>query len=130
MKMRPVHNSLVVACIFTAAVAISATAATSAPDAMPGARLWQARCSTCHSLDANRVGPAHRGVYGRHAGQAPGYAYSPALKNADIVWTDTTLDQWLKGPQRMVPGTRMFLVVPAAADRAAIIAYLKAESGK
>jgi cytochrome c len=122
-------NPSVGACIFMAAAVISAAAATP-PEALPGARIWQARCSGCHSLDANKVGPLHRGVYGRHAGQAPGYAYSPALKAADVVWTDTTLDQWLQGPQQMVKGTRMVLVVPRAEDRAAIIAYLKAQSGQ
>lgn len=122
------HNSLVVACLFMAAALISGAAASSS-DVAPGARLWQARCSTCHALDANRVGPLHRGVYGRHAGQAPGYAYSPALKAAEIVWNDATLDRWLQGPQKMVPGTRMVLMVPNADDRAAIIAYLKTQSG-
>ncbi len=104
--------------------------AQSAADALPGAKLYQSKCTTCHSLDANKIGPAHRGVFGRPAGTAPGYSYSPALKNAGIVWNAATLDQWLQGPQKMVKGAKMFLVVPSATDRAAIIAYLKATSNK
>lgn len=104
--------------------------AQTAADALPGTKLYQTKCTTCHSLDANKIGPAHRGVFGRPAGSAPGYAYSAALKGSGIVWNAATLDQWLQGPQKMVKGTKMYLVVPSAADRAAIIAYLKATSNK
>jgi cytochrome c len=100
------------------------------PAHLPGAALYQARCSTCHSLDANRIGPEHRGVFGRTAGSAPGYSYSPALKASGIIWNAANLDRWLQGPQKLVSGTKMYLVVPDASDRAAIIEYLRAASGK
>lgn len=99
-------------------------------DTLPGAKLYQAKCGTCHSLDANRIGPAHRGVFGRAAGSAAGYSYSPMLKASGIVWNAASLDQWLQGPQKMVKGSKMYFVMPGASDRAAIIAYLKATSGK
>jgi len=38
-----------------------------AGDAAHGKEIYDTRCSACHSLDANRVGPMHRGVYGRKA---------------------------------------------------------------
>ncbi|MBX9795677.1 MAG: c-type cytochrome [Sphingomonas sp.] len=101
-----------------------------AGDAAAGEKLYQARCGSCHSLDANRIGPAHRGVFGRAAASAPGYAYSPALKASGIIWTQQTLDQWLQGPQKMAKGAKMFFTVANPAERAAIIAYLKAQSGK
>ncbi|WP_404373777.1 c-type cytochrome [Sphingomonas sp. MMS24-J45] len=124
-------NQLIRSIIAVGAVAIATPGfAQTAADALPGAKLYQSKCTTCHSLDANRIGPAHRGVFGRPAGKAPGYSYSAALKSSGIVWNATTLDQWLQGPQRMVKGTKMFLVVPSATDRAAIIAYLKATSNK
>lgn len=121
------------AIVGAAALAASASApalAQAAADALPGAKLYQARCMTCHSLDANKIGPAHRGVFGRAAGSAKGYNYSPALKASGIIWNAASLDQWLQGPQKMVKGAKMFFVVPGAGDRAAIIAYLKATSGK
>ena len=49
-------------------------------DAERGEDLYERRCFACHSLDANRVGPAHRGVFGRKAGTVPVYNYYPALK--------------------------------------------------
>jgi cytochrome c len=125
------QNTRLPACIATLMVALATPGmAQPAPAALPGARLYQARCTSCHSLDANRIGPAHRGVFGRAAGSAPGYAYSAALRNSGIVWDATTLDTWLQGPQKMAPGAKMYYVVPDAAERAAIIAYLKASSGK
>lgn len=104
--------------------------AQTAPAAADGARIYQAKCGGCHSIAANKVGPAHKGVFGRKAGMAPAYNYSPALRAANITWNAATLDQWLQGPQKMVPGTRMFLSVPNPAERGAIITYLRSDAAK
>lgn len=95
-----------------------------------GAALYKAKCGSCHSIPANKIGPAHKGVFGRRAGLAAGYNYSTPLKSSNITWNDKTLDLWLQGPQKMVKGSKMFLSVPNAAERAAIIAYLKSPSNK
>ena len=63
-------------------------------------------CQDCHSLDENDVGPRHRGVFGRKAGSLPDYDYSDALKSANIVWNEETLDKWLTDPQAVAPGAR------------------------
>jgi cytochrome c len=81
-------------------------------------------CMGCHSIDDNDVGPKHRGVVGRKAGSVPGYNYSMALKNSGIVWTPMMIDRWLQGPQKLVPGAKMFFSIPSAKQRADIIAYL------
>nr|WP_087575063.1 c-type cytochrome [Sphingomonas sp. CDS-1] len=84
-------------------------------------------CTACHKVSAdgaNSVGPNLKGVVGRKAGAQPKYAYSGALKNTTIVWTVDKLDQWLAGPAKMVPGTKMFQSVPSPANRKAIIDYL------
>lgn len=109
-----------------------ATVAAAAPArAQPsGAELYARKCGACHSIAANKVGPAHKGVYGRLAGQAQGYAYSAALSRSGIVWNDQTLDQWLQGPQKLVRGSKMFFTVPDPAERAAIIAFLKSSAAK
>lgn len=109
-----------------------ALAASPAPSPAPadGARLYQAKCGGCHSIAANKIGPAHKGVFGRKAAMAAGYNYSPALRAANITWNAATLDQWLQGPQKMVKGTRMFFTVPGPAERTAIIAYLRSEGAK
>lgn len=99
--------------------------ALAAGDAEAGRTLYQARCAACHSLDYNGAGPAHRGVYGRAAAQAKGFAYSEALRSSHLVWNDETLDRWLADPERTAPGQRMGVNVPDAKERADLIAYLK-----
>jgi len=100
-----------------------------AGDAGAGRAFYQARCTACHSLDYNGVGPAHRGVFGRAAAQAPGFAYSEALKSARVIWNEDTLDRWLADPEKVAPGQRMGVNVPEAQDRADLIAYLKQAAG-
>lgn len=99
-------------------------------DAVRGATLYEDKCTGCHSLDANRIGPAHRGVFGRKAGLAPGFAYSPAVKKSKIVWNDVTLNRWLTNPGATIPGSRMGFQLSDAAMRADVIAFLKRESAK
>ena len=99
-----------------------------AGDPARGKEAYQARCGACHSLDANRVGPMHRGVFGREAGSAAGYLYSTALLGSQIVWSDDTLDLWLANPESVIPGQRMNFRIGDARTRANIIAYLKQQS--
>lgn len=96
-----------------------------AADADRGGRLWQARCFACHGLDAHRVGPKHRGLFGRQAGTAPGYAYSKALALSGIVWNEDALDRWLGDPSGFIPGSKMGFRVVDPDDRADLIAYLR-----
>jgi len=97
-------------------------------DIARGQVVYEERCEGCHALDANRVGPAHRGVYGRRAGTAVGYDYSPGLRRSRIVWTRVNLDRWLRDPRAMVPGTRMAFRLSDPQARADVIAYLQAKS--
>jgi cytochrome c len=84
------------------------------------------RCQGCHSIDRNRIGPMHKGLFGRTAGTVSGFNYSDAMKNSGIVWNAQTLDQFLQGPRKMVPGTKMtYAGVPDPQERADLIAYLK-----
>ena len=107
-----------------------APAALSAGEAARGKELYDSRCSGCHSIDQNRVGPAHQGVFGRRAGQAPGFAYSPAVKASRIVWSEKTLSAWLTNPEKLIPGQRMGYSVGEANDRADLVAYLKMLKGQ
>jgi cytochrome c len=103
---------------------------TRAADADRGRDLYESRCFGCHSLDANRIGPLHLGVFGRRAGSVAGFAYSPALRKAALVWDEATLDRWLANTQAVIPGTRMNFRVAIPEDRADIIAFLKRESAR
>ena len=104
-------------------VASVAHAATGDP--VHGAQIYQ-RCQLCHSIEHDLVGPRHLGLFGRQAGSIAGYPYSTAMRNSGITWSETTLNQFLSGPQAYVPGTRMtFTGLPGEQDRADVIAYLK-----
>ena len=119
--------------VFVAALLLTATASRfvhADGDALRGEQLYESRCVACHSLDANRVGPQHRGVYGRKAGSVPDFTYSAALAASKIVWSDTTLNRWLTDPEALIPGQRMNFRVLSADDRADIIAFLRRESVK
>ena len=96
-----------------------------APDAKRGETLFAERCSACHALDRNKTAPVLGGVFGRKAGTAPGYNYSPALRDADIRWTGENLDHWLTDPRKFVPGVRMPVRVLDPTTRRDIIAYLE-----
>jgi cytochrome c oxidase assembly protein subunit 11 len=99
--------------------------ANAVPDAAHGNELFTQRCNACHALDRNMAGPMLGGVVGRPAGSIDGYNYSPALKNARLIWSTDKLDEWLAGPQKLIPGARMPVRVLDAPSRRDIIAYLK-----
>jgi cytochrome c len=93
-----------------------------------------AKCRSCHVIEKggdNRVGPALHGIFGRTAGTAAGFTYSPALKGAGFVWDGGKLDQWLADPKGFLPGNRMTYVgLKQEKDRRDVIAYIKVESAK
>lgn len=95
-----------------------------AGDVQRGAALYQARCTACHNVDSNKIGPAHRGVMGRRVGSLPGYKYSDELGRSRLIWTPQTLNVWLEDPEDLVPGQRMGFRVENAQERADLIAYL------
>lgn len=107
----------------TAAASVAA-AAPAAPMAPPAAF---ATCGVCHSVTPgqNMIGPSLAGVVGRRSGTAAGFSYSPAMRGANITWNDGTLDRYLADPAAVVAGGSMPAPGVDAAQRRAIIAYLK-----
>ncbi|HEY5808892.1 MAG TPA: cytochrome c family protein [Povalibacter sp.] len=97
-------------------------------DAAAGATVF-AQCSACHAVGAgaqNNVGPVLNGVVGRPAGTYPSYRYSSAMKRSGLTWDEPTLRQYLQGPDKLVPGSKMvFPGLTSDADLANLIAYLK-----
>jgi cytochrome c len=116
--------AVVLSVAISAALTGTAWAGPLTGDAGHGEALYEA-CQDCHSLDKNDVGPRHRGVFGRKGASLPDYDYSDALKSANIVWNEETLDKWLTDPQAVAPGAKMFFHLDNPQDRADVIAYLK-----
>jgi cytochrome c len=103
-----------------------ATLAQFSGDAAAGQRVFL-QCASCHAIEANqnRLGPTMHGVVGRQSGGVQGFNYSPANRNAGIVWTPEKLFQYLENPRRVVPGTTMaFAGIADPQRRADLIAYL------
>jgi len=99
-------------------------------DPTRGAALFEKRRTGCHSLTQNHQGPRLQGVYRPTSGSVADYAYSPALKKADVVWDQSTLDRWLTDPDSFIPGNNMDFLVAKPNDRQDLISYLRQTSGK
>jgi len=99
-------------------------------DIRDGNRVFRTQCLGCHSVapGENRAGPSLAGLFGREAGTLPGYNYSQAMKDADILWSPETLDEFLQGPRELVPGTKMVLWPLDDRPRRQLITYLKSLS--
>ena len=98
-----------------------------------GARLFNA-CHACHSItedDEGKMGPTFFGLLGRTAGTVPGYPYSSALLETDLVWTAETLSALFEhGPDQYLPGTTMPLQrMPDAEDRRALVGHIEKITG-
>ena len=121
------RRSLIQACALALAVAGAAAMPAAAADPARGEQLWR-KCASCHTLDANgrnRAGPRLHGIFGRTAGSVPNYSYSEALRKSGIVWTDATLDAYIKDAEAFVPGTKMYGGLSQDADRDDLLAFLK-----
>jgi cytochrome c len=115
---------------YACAAALAAQAVFSqagAADAARGKQLYESRCIGCHSIDANRVGPAHKGVFGRKAGSVGDYDYSDALRKSKVIWSENTLERWLTNPESLIPGQKMGFSVAEPNDRADLVEYLRSQ---
>ena len=109
----------------------AAGAGSAAGDKERGARAFAA-CAACHSLEPGRhlTGPSLSGLMGRKAGALADFLrYSRALKDSGFVWTEQTLERWLRDPEVLVRGNFMqFAGVKDDRARADLVAFLKAAS--
>ena len=101
-------------------------------DGSRGAEVWRA-CAICHSLepgDHSRAGPSLHGIFDRPIASVEGYAFSPALRDLDIVWTPRTVAELFEvGPEIYTPGSRMpDQRVADPADRQALVEFLERAS--
>ena len=76
-------------------------------------------------MAGRKAGPPLRQIFGRPAATDAQFTYSDALRNAHLVWDETTLDRWLTDPEAVAADNDMAFRVSKAEERAAIIAYLR-----
>ena len=99
-----------------------------AGDPVRGATIFQA-CAPCHSTTPGEqmTGPSLAKIWQRKAGTVEGFSrYSEAMKHVDLVWTEESLDQWLKNPDQLIQGTSMtFPGLRESKARQDVITYLK-----
>jgi cytochrome c len=98
-------------------------------DAAAGKTVFQRQCATCH-IDAaegpRRLGPTMFGLIGRKTGAVEGFRYTEANRNAGFVWTPEKLDEYLRNPRALIPGTNMaFAGIRSDKDRADVVEYIK-----
>jgi cytochrome c len=100
----------------------------------PGAQVFRA-CVACHTLSAdegNKAGPSLAGIFGRKIATLPGYHYSEALKQMDIVWTPETVSKMFEvGPMAYTPGTKMpEQKIGSPEERKALVDFLAKATAK
>jgi cytochrome c len=104
-----VSRTAVTAFAFSSLLLLAGGGAQAAGDPASGKTLF-ARCAICHKVTkdgGNGLGPNLFGVGGRKAGTAAGFAYSTAMKNSGITWTEEKLEAYIADPKGTVPGNKM-----------------------
>jgi len=112
--------------LFALALVVLNAHAAPPPKLARGEVQFRAHCIGCHSIACNRAGPKLQDIFNRKAGTVADFKYTESLRNSGIVWSDESLDAFLRDPRKLVPGTTMAAIgrINSAKDRQDIIAYL------
>ena len=102
-------------------------------DAERGEKLFR-KCSICHSMDPSApqgAGPNLHAIMGKSVASGSNFPFSQALEDKGGIWSDESLDVFLKNPMKNVPGTMMaFAGFKKEEDRKQIICHLGSASGQ
>lgn len=92
------------------------------------------RCALCHTAadgGVNKQGPNLWGVIGAKRAHLGTFTYSDVMKAKGGEWDFESVNEFVAKPAAYLRGTKMaFVGVSNAAERADIIAYLRAQSAK
>ena len=98
-------------------------------DQEAGRNVFFSRCIACHAFGCNKVGPKLGDLFGRRSGTVSDYSdYSDAMKNANIIWNEKTIDAYIANPEVFIPGNGMsaaFGKLDSEVQRRDLIDYLK-----
>jgi len=112
----------------TAAPEESLAALLASANVTKGKKLFK-KCAACHSVDnggKNKVGPNLWNIVNSEHGKKAGFRYSKPLMAKVGTWSYDSLDAFLTKPKDYIKGTKMaFAGIKKAADRAAVIAFLR-----
>lgn len=110
---------------------VSAKSAAELTPVQRGKKIYK-RCKACHTLEQDgrhKVGPNLWDIYGSKTAAKEGFAYSKAMKAADIIWDETEMDAYLKKPATYMPGNKMtFIGLKKQEDRDAVQAYMREQT--
>ncbi|HEY4548623.1 MAG TPA: cytochrome c family protein [Pedomonas sp.] len=113
--------------VFVVLLLAAAVPSAYSADVEAGKRVFQ-KCASCHKVGPNArsgFGPQLNGIVGRRAGSAPDYAYSKAIKNSGVVWTEENLAAFVRDTDDVVPGNKMrFWGISNEKQIADLLAYL------
>lgn len=116
-------------CALTTLGALQSRAAQAQYFGMDPGEVLFGECRECHTFEAGaphgKKGPNLWGVFGRPAGMAAGFEYSPELKASGIIWTETSLEKWLRNPRAWIAATKMDFQVPNEEQREFILEYMR-----
>ncbi len=91
------------------------------------------KCVACHTFDqggANKIGPNLWKIVNAQKAKKEGFAYSKAMLVAGGTWDQQSLFDFLKKPDKYIPGTKMFFIgIKKPEDITNIIAYLQEKAG-
>jgi cytochrome c len=118
LRMRSVSQVSGVACVLLSSSAIAQESFDRRADATGGQQVFNNACRLCHTTRQgdNRQGPNLYNIIGRKAGSLPNYPYSSALKGADFVWDEKTLERFIANPDD---------VLASARSRADVVSFLQ-----